>query len=178
MRLARRLWLKAVMDEDENTLRDLYPLFSSPMAALSQIRAESKTVRIMAEKLGLRQGLILDVLDRLVSQAMGFNKRIRCNLPEVSVSTSDDDEVTPYGIREKPSSAKLLGSKEDLQGSVDALLNPIYYEAKFQLADEGIHGGYVKKTFCLRLARLEQLLHEVVEEYTFEFLHRKGIYPE
>ncbi len=45
MRLARRLWLKAVMDEDENTLRDLYPLFSSPMAALSQIRAESKTVR-------------------------------------------------------------------------------------------------------------------------------------
>lgn len=52
----------------------------------------------MAEKLGLRQGLILDVLDRLVSQAMGFNKRIRCNLPEVSVSTSvqDEDEVTPY----------------------------------------------------------------------------------
>ena len=83
-----------------------------------------------------------------------------------------------YGIREKPSNAKLLGSKEDLRGSVDALLNPIYYESKFQLADEGIHGGYVKKTFCLRLARLEQLLHEVVEEYTFEFLHSKGIYPE
>ena len=45
MRLARRLWLKAVMDKDEDMLRDLYPLFSSPMAALSQVRAESKTVR-------------------------------------------------------------------------------------------------------------------------------------
>ena len=44
MRLARRLWLKAVMDKDEDMLRDLYPLFSSPMAALSQVRAESKTV--------------------------------------------------------------------------------------------------------------------------------------
>ena len=70
MRLARRLWLKAVMDEDEERLRALYPLFSSPMAALSQVRAESKTIRVMAEKLGLRQGMILDILDRLVSQVM------------------------------------------------------------------------------------------------------------
>ena len=114
MRLARRLWLKAVMDEDENTLRDLYPLFSSPMAALSQIRAESKTVRIMAEKLGLRQGLILDVLDRLVSQAMGFNKRIRCNLPEVSVSTSDDDEECTPNILEYSNTDEKPSNSQDV----------------------------------------------------------------
>ena len=57
---------------------------------------------------------------------------------------------------------------------MDALLNPIYHESKFQLADEGIHGGFVKKTYG-RLARVERRISERVWA---EFSSQQGIYPE
>lgn len=183
MKLARRLWVRAVFDEDVDMLRRLYPLFQSPIAALSQIRAEAEVIRTMASKLGRRQGMILPVLDRLVAQAMAFNKRIRSATGRSSwQSISSDGEYggsesegpgSLYGIRERndPGSAR----PQHLRKSIDSLLNPIYYEAKFQLADEGLHGGYVKETFCSRLARLEILLNETVESYTRSYLEDRGI---
>eukprot|EP00939_MAST-03C_sp_MAST-3C-sp1_P001349 g1349.t1 len=192
MKLARRLWVRAVEDEDVAQLRRLYPLFQSPIAALAQVSAEAEVIRTMASKLGRRQGMILPVLDRLVAQAMGFNKRIKAKVGWGSGSGGASGGIDAlYGIRDRAAGSGAEGERglrdegsdddvvshtiQELRDSVDSILNPMYYEAKFQLADEGLHGGYVKETFVARLGRLQMQLDRAVEEYTRRYLDEKGV---
>jgi len=168
MKLAKRLWLKAVLNEDVDMLRKLYPLFASAAAALSQVEAESFTLRDMIMKLSRRPAMVMPVLDRLLGQVMGFNKRIKSNIASEGNSPGlQGGNNMLYGIRKSP---KALIYQHGLRNSVDTLLNPIYYEAKFQLADEGLHGGYLGATFAGRLNRLEELLHDAIEDYTSQYL--------
>lgn len=51
MKLAKRMWLYAISKEDHYTIKQLYPLFSSPVAKLYQIQSELEILVNMLEKL-------------------------------------------------------------------------------------------------------------------------------
>jgi hypothetical protein len=51
MKLAKRLWLRAIYNKDEEQLLQLYPLFSSGTAKLSQILSDIETMQVMIDKL-------------------------------------------------------------------------------------------------------------------------------
>lgn len=51
MKLAKRMWLYAISIQDHDTIRKLYPLFSSPIAKLNQIQSEMEILIGMLEKL-------------------------------------------------------------------------------------------------------------------------------
>eukprot|EP00658_Telonema_sp_P-2_P084692 TRINITY_DN9471_c0_g1_i2.p1 TRINITY_DN9471_c0_g1~~TRINITY_DN9471_c0_g1_i2.p1 ORF type:complete len:221 (-),score=53.64 TRINITY_DN9471_c0_g1_i2:138-800(-) len=95
MKAAKRLWMRAVLVRDQEMLRVLYPLFSSPAAALSQVAAEADTLCQMVSQLGGRHGMLLKVLDPVLSQVMGFSKRIKSNL----TSEHHDSPNTPSKFR-------------------------------------------------------------------------------
>jgi hypothetical protein len=58
MKVAKRMWMRAVHARDIETLRVLFPLFSSPAAALSQVAAECETLELLVAKTGSRQGVL------------------------------------------------------------------------------------------------------------------------
>jgi hypothetical protein len=51
MKLAKRMWLYAISEQDHYTINKLYPLFSSPMAKMSQIQSEMEILIGMLTKL-------------------------------------------------------------------------------------------------------------------------------
>ncbi len=52
MKLAKRMWLYAISEDDHYTIQQLYPLFSSPVAKLNQIQSELDILIKMITKLG------------------------------------------------------------------------------------------------------------------------------
>lgn len=74
LKLAKRLWNKALYIKDHKMTKKLYPLFSSGAAQLNQIIGESETIRFMTEQLSTEQ---LQGVDRkLRTQIRGFKRRI------------------------------------------------------------------------------------------------------
>lgn len=51
MKLAKRMWLYAISDKDDYTVRQLYPLFGSPVAKLYQVQSEMDMLIAMLRKL-------------------------------------------------------------------------------------------------------------------------------
>lgn len=51
MKLAKRMWLYAIVEEDHYIIKQLYPLFSSPVAKLYQIQSEVEILMNMLKKL-------------------------------------------------------------------------------------------------------------------------------
>lgn len=72
LKVAKRMWMKAVMSEDEPTLRLLFPLFSSPAAALSQVAAECETLQLLVTATGNRQGVLMGPLFDAVLHQVGW----------------------------------------------------------------------------------------------------------
>lgn len=70
LKLAKRLWSWAVFRQDSALLRDLYPLFNSPVAKLNTVVGEIETLQGMIEK--LRSYPKGDV----VEQVKGFKTRL------------------------------------------------------------------------------------------------------
>lgn len=75
LKMAKRLWLIAAMLNDQRLGKILAPLFISPAAAISQVISESEVVRLILEKVEHPP------VDVLMFQILGFEKRLKNNLP-------------------------------------------------------------------------------------------------
>lgn len=74
LKLAKRLWNKALFTKDHKMTNLLYPLFSSGAAQLHQIAGECEVLRFMFQKLSKKE---LDtVRQRLITQILGFKRRV------------------------------------------------------------------------------------------------------
>ncbi len=72
LKLAKRLWNKAIFLADEKMHKKLFPLFSSGAAQLNQVVGESEVLRLMLGKLD-RKDVPINVMIR---QITGFKRRI------------------------------------------------------------------------------------------------------
>ncbi len=70
LKMAKRIWNKAIFKHDTRTLEKLYPLFGSDVAHLNQIVGESEVIRNMIEKLKVPP------YKDLMEQIDGFKRRI------------------------------------------------------------------------------------------------------
>jgi hypothetical protein len=98
LKLAKRLWNKALFLDDKVTSNKLYPLFSSGAAKVNQIIAESETIRAMFEKVSNPP------TEKLLKQIDGFKRRIN-DAHDLIISTEEESHIY-----------KLINSAVDGQG--------------------------------------------------------------
>lgn len=86
MKLAKRMWLYAISNEDRYTIRQLYPLFSSPIAKLYQIQSEIEILINMLERLAPPPVFLIK------KQIALFKTRIG-SVPDIYVSEEAEAEI-------------------------------------------------------------------------------------
>lgn len=86
MKLAKRMWLYAISQEDHYTIKQLYPLFSSPVAKLYQIQSEIEILINMVEKL---QDPPYSLISKQISQ---FKTRIG-SIPDIYLNEKNEEDV-------------------------------------------------------------------------------------
>jgi len=74
LKLAKRLWNRALYIKDRQLTDRLYPLFSSGAAQLNQVAGESETLRLMFRDLTSDE--LANVRQKLLNQISGFKRRI------------------------------------------------------------------------------------------------------
>lgn len=89
MKLAKRMWLHAISEKDNYTIRQLYPLFSSPIAKLYQIQSEIEILIGMLEKLSKAP---YQLIKKQIAQ---FKMRIG-TVPETNISEENESKVLSY----------------------------------------------------------------------------------
>ena len=121
MKVAKRLWLKATALHDDETLRTLYPLFSSPACALAQICAESEVIRAMCRSLPPER--VLANIERVINQTLAFSKRVKSQL--ASAGSNRASAMRPTITRYSTLRKEYL-YQSGLRQKVDACLDPIF----------------------------------------------------
>lgn len=113
MKLAKRMWLYAISQNDNYTIRQLYPLFSSPIAKLYQIQSEMEILIGMLEKLSRPPYRLIK------KQIAQFKMRIG-TVPEANISEENERKVLSYFDRaieaknDREKMAKNLGAAFDI----------------------------------------------------------------
>lgn len=103
LKLAKRLWNKALFTKDHSMTERLYPLFSSGASQLNQIVGESETIRAMLTRLPNPP------VERLMKQIEGFKRRI--------------NDVTDINITSEPELYSLIdGATRDSGATISNLL--------------------------------------------------------
>lgn len=103
LKLAKRLWNKAILLNDHTMLEKLYPLFSKDINSLNQIVSESATIREMLKKLKNPPW------DDLIRQINRFKRRINDNAYEPDLDTEPIYVLIDQIVREY----KRYGNKMD-----------------------------------------------------------------
>jgi len=129
LKLAKRLWNKALYLKDHRMTKRLYPLFSSGAAQLNQIVGESETLRMMFEKLPNPP------TQRLVNQIQGFKRRIN----DVNDINFDANEL--YVLLERAAQGR--GN----QDTIEALLQ---VEKRLKAIVSSFSENYLKKQLGYR----------------------------
>ena len=89
MKLAKRMWLYAISNNDSYTVHQLYPLFSSPIAKLYQIQSEIEILTSMLLKLKSPPLFLIE------KQIALFKTRIG-SVPDVYIGEDDEKKVLGY----------------------------------------------------------------------------------
>lgn len=121
MKVSKRLWLKATALHDDETLRILYPLFSSPACALAQVCAESEVIRAMCRTLPPQQSLAN--IEIILSQTLAFSKRVKSQLASAG---SNRASVMRPTITRYSTLRKEYIYQSGFRQKVDACLDPIF----------------------------------------------------
>ena len=86
MKLAKRMWLYAISNHDNYTIKQLYPLFSSPIAKLYQIQSELEILVNMLEKLS-------DPPYHLISKQIAQFKTRIGTIPDIYLNEDNEREI-------------------------------------------------------------------------------------
>jgi hypothetical protein len=86
MKLAKRMWIYAISEEDHYTIKQLYPLFSSPVAKLYQIQSEVEILINMLDKLPEPPYYLIG------KQIAQFKTRIG-SIPDVYISENNETQI-------------------------------------------------------------------------------------
>lgn len=124
LKLAKRLWNKALYTKDHSVTKKLYPLFSSGAAQLNQIVGESETLRFMFQQLPDPP------TDKLVQQIHGFKRRIN------DVADIEFDETAFYN---------LLQAAAEGRGNATTINNLLVLEDKISAITNKFSEAYLKK---------------------------------
>lgn len=114
LKLAKRLWNKAIYTHDTYTAKKLYPLFASGASALNQVVGESEVIRAMLEKLPNPP------MDKLKRQIIGFKRRIN----DVSDISFNDKEL--YRLIDKTdfsNKQNIIATLEQLENKLEPIIN-------------------------------------------------------
>jgi hypothetical protein len=84
LKVAKRLWLISTLNKNRTLAESLAPLFISPASAISQVISESEVVRLILEKVSNPPVKVL------MSQILGFEKRLKDNMPRAQEKIVDD----------------------------------------------------------------------------------------
>jgi len=87
LKLAKRLWNRALFVKDRRLTDRLYPLFSSGAAQLNQVAGESETLRFMFRDLTDEE--LVNVRQRLLNQISGFKRRIN-DVNDIDLGADED----------------------------------------------------------------------------------------
>lgn len=109
LKLAKRLWNKALYIKDDKLTHKLYPLFSSGAAILNQVVGEAETLRFMYEKIPDNK-LPKKVMDK---QIEGFKRRIN-DVAEIVVDASVYDLIDSIVKNNINKKIMLLKELEDM----------------------------------------------------------------
>lgn len=88
LKLAKRLWNRALYTKDFRLTDRLYPLFSSGAAQLNQVAGESETLRFMFRDLTSAE--LTNVRQKLINQISGFKRRIN-DVNDIDLDTDEDE---------------------------------------------------------------------------------------
>ena len=85
--------------------------------------------------------MLVGILDDILGQVLGFSKRIKNNLNEEPVS-ANYGALYGRGVELPRLGAWVAGAnggRVRLADQADSLVKPLFYEAKDQIADNGLH---------------------------------------
>jgi hypothetical protein len=184
LKVAKRLWLKATALHDDETLRILYPLYSSPACALSQISAESEVMRAMLRS--LPPEVLLANIERMLDQTLAFSKRVKSQL--ASAGSNRASAMRPTITRHSTLRKEYI-YQSGFRQRVDACLDPIFDEIWAEIQRENLLSATLtehplllerfvtlSQRLCGYLQQLEFLLNGVVHEYTLKYLLRHDLW--
>lgn len=116
LKLAKRLWNKALFQKDRSMTQKLYPLFSSGAAIVNQVAGECETLAFMYRKLS-DSALPKEKLERQVN---GFKRRIN-DVAEFEISSNIYTRIKQ--INAAKSNTKKADLLENLQNDLETLVS-------------------------------------------------------
>ena len=123
MKLAKRMWLYAISEEDHYTIQQLYALFSSPIAKLNQIQSELDILVNMVKKLSNPPFYLI------MKQIAQFKTRIG-TVPDIYLSDANEKQLFSYFDRALYSKNNTDTILDSLESCIEIIEDIVDIQAK------------------------------------------------